>query len=105
MKIKTLAITAGAVMALAGGLYLGSGAQAGTCTIGGETGPGVPVMLAAQSEPKQAAQKPTKEQGNTQKPGPAEAQPQADQGKKDQAPAQPKGAAPIVPIIAPDEGC
>lgn len=105
MKIKTLAITGGAILALAGGLYLGAGAQAGTCTIGGETGPGVPVMLAAQSEPKPVAQKPSADQGNAQKPCQTKAQPQAEQGKKDQSPAQPKGAAPLVPIIAPDEGC
>lgn len=101
MKLKTLAITGGAVLALAGGLYLGSGAQAGTCTIGGDTGPGVPVRLAAQQETPQPAPAAPKDQQDK----PAPAQPAAQKGKEPQQKPAPQAGAPIVPIIAPDEGC
>lgn len=105
MKVKTLAITTGFMAALAVGLYLGSGAQAGTCTIGGDTGPGVAVMLAAQDQAQPAAPKPAASEGCVQKPAPAAQPAPADKDQKDKAAAQPTGAAPIVPIIAPDEGC
>ncbi|MCB2192678.1 MAG: hypothetical protein KQI62_13995 [Deltaproteobacteria bacterium] len=104
MKIKTLAITTGVAAALAMGLYLGSGAQAGTCTIGSDTGPGVPVRLAAQSQAKPSSEKPSGNQGNAQASGQTAGQQQGTEDK-DKGEAQPKGAAPIVPIIAPDEGC
>ncbi|BEQ13071.1 hypothetical protein [Desulfoferula mesophila] len=104
MKYKSLAITAGVAAALTMGLYLGAGAQGANCTIGGETGPGVPVLLAAQSDAKTKPAQPAAEQPKDAKPAPAAAQ-APDKDKKDAKPAQPAGAAPIVPIIAPDEGC
>ena len=104
MRIKRLAIISGAALALAGGLYLGSGAQAGTCTIGGDVGPGVPVILAAQNAGQANPQPAPPKQGQPDQSKPACQKP-AGEDKSAQKPAQPKGKAPIVPIIAPDEGC
>ena len=104
MKYKSLAITAGVAAALTMGLYLGAGAQGATCVIGGETGPGVPVLLAAQSQTKPKPAQPAADQPKDAQPAPTAGQ-APDQDKKDAQPAQPTGAAPIVPIIAPDEGC
>lgn len=102
MKYKSLVITAGVAAALTMGLYLGAGAQGATCTIGSETGPGVPVLLAAQGESKPKPAQPAADQAKEAKPAADQA---TDKDKKDAKPGQPKGAAPIVPIIAPDEGC
>ena len=101
MKINTLAMSTGLCLALTLGVYLASNTQAaGNCTIGGETGPGVKVVMNDQ----QKAQ-PQKNQQDQKQGQPATAAPQ-EQGKKADKPADQKpGAAPLVPIIAPDEGC
>ncbi|MCB2227085.1 MAG: hypothetical protein KQH53_10445 [Desulfarculaceae bacterium] len=101
MKINTLAMSTGLCLALTLGIYLASNTQAaGNCTIGGEIGPGVKVVMNDQQKTRPPEQKQDQQQGQ-----PAKAASQ-DQGQKADKPADKKPApAPLVPIIAPDEGC
>lgn len=101
MRLNTLAMTTGLCLALTLGIYLASNTQAaGNCTIGGEVGPGVKVVMNDQQKAQPQDNKQDQKQGQ-----PAASAPQ-DQGKKAAPPADQKpGAAPLVPIIAPDEGC
>ncbi|KMY69039.1 hypothetical protein AAU61_05755 [Desulfocarbo indianensis] len=95
MKTKTAAITLGTILALAGGFYLGSGVQAGNCDIGGDVGPGVKITL-AENQTKDTEKKPCP---NTKE----------DKGKDDSQKAEgqdaKKPSPPVIPRIAPDEGC
>jgi len=95
MKKKTAAITLGTILALAGGFYLGSGVQAGNREVGGDMVPGVRITL-SENQTQDLEKKPCP---NAKK----------DKGKDDSRKAEGQDAdkplPPVIPRIAPDEGC
>lgn len=97
---RKLAIALGSVIALAIGLYLGGGAQAGNCDIGGDVGSGVTIQLAQSQNPEQGTGQSGQEQPQDQKGAPTADQPQSDKGEAGQ-----QTTVPGIPRVAPDEGC
>jgi hypothetical protein len=85
----------GATLALAVGLYLSSGVQAGNCDLGDDTGPGVQVKLAEnQAQEAQGQDKPSPPREDSDK----EQEQEDSQTSED-------SSVPTIPRIAPDEGC
>lgn len=103
MKYGKFAVGLAVLISLALGPHLALAGQSGTCTIGGEVGPGVQVRLAAnQGDSKPAPPAVDKKPAETGQPDPAKPQDTAKDKKTE--PAKPAGAPPV-PVIPPDEGC